>query len=269
MKKYELQEIIDQSEMVLIGIGNEMSAMEKNSRDIISADLIFNQIINDENEKVKDYNKREQYMKAWQNNCDSNNHKEILNAYHNLYEMIKNKNYFIITTNMDDQLKKTEFNQDRIVSPCGGYQYLQCENNCNNQLIESDTIVNLAFATIEKQGNENFLEQFPIPKCSDCNADLVFCNKDALHYNEAVYLKDWEKYTKWMQGTMNRKVCIIELGEGLQFPSVIRWPFEKMAFINQKSTFIRIHSKLYQLSEEISEKGHSIDKNPIYYLLNK
>jgi len=269
MKINELQEIIDQSEMVLIGIGNEMSAMGKNSKNILSADLVFNQIINDENEMETTYHKREQYIKVWQNNCNYNNNKEILNAYHTLFEMIKNKNYFIITTNMDDQLKRTEFNQERIVSPCGGYEYLQCENNCNHQLVKSDNILNRAFTMIEKQGVEKFLEQFPIPKCSDCNADLVFCNKDALHYNEMIYLEDWGNYTKWMQSTMNRKVCIIELGEGLQFPTVIRWPFEKMAFINQKSTFVRIHSKLHQLSEEIGDKGHSIDINPIYYLLNK
>ena len=59
-------------------------------------------------------------------------------------------------------------------------------------------------------------------------------NVYAENYNENGYLSDWQIYTKWLQGTLNKKVLILELGVGLVFPSVIRWPFEKIAFYNQK-----------------------------------
>ena len=89
------------------------------------------------------------------------------------------------------------------------------------------------------------------------------------NYVEEGYLPQWEKYTKWLQGTVNKKICILELGAGMQFPSIIRWPFEKVAFYNQKASFFRINEKLYQLTEEIGGKGISIERNAREYLLEE
>ena len=66
-----------------------------------------------------------------------------------------------------------------------------------------------------------------------------------------------------MQGTINKKLCILELGVDLTFPSVIRWPFEKVAFYNQKADFIRVNERLYHMSEELKDKGYNIDKKQI------
>ena len=55
----------------------------------------------------------------------------------------------------------------------------------------------------------------------------------------------------------------------MQFPSIIRWPFEKVAFYNQKASFFRINEKLYQLTEEIGGKGISIERNAREYLLEE
>ena len=62
----------------------------------------------------------------------------------------------------------------------------------------------------------------------------------------------------WLQGTMNRKTCLLELGAGLQFPSVFRFPFEKMAYFNRKVTCFRVHKSLYQLTEEMAERSKSV-----------
>ena len=82
-------------------------------------------------------------------------------------------------------------------------------------------------------------------------------------------MPQWEKYTKWLQGTLNRNLCVLELGAGMQFPQIIRFPFEKVAYFNQKSRFFRIHSKLYQLTEELREKGVSIAENSVDFLLKE
>ena len=78
----------------------------------------------------------------------------------------------------------------------------------------------------------------------------------------------WEKYMKWLQGTVNRKLCVLELGVGMLYPTVIRWPFEKVVYFNQKSNIFRIHSKLYQLTEEIKDRGYKIEKKPMDFLIN-
>ena len=76
----------------------------------------------------------------------------------------------------------------------------------------------------------------------------------------------WDKYTKWLQGTLNRNVLILELGVGLKYPRVIRFPFEKAAYFNKKADFIRVHGRLYQMTEELGDKGISIAQNAVAFL---
>lgn len=80
------------------------------------------------------------------------------------------------------------------------------------------------------------------------------------------YQKQWEKYTKWLQRTLNKKLCIFELGVELNLPNIIRWPFEKVAFYNQKASFFRVNGSLFQMTEELSDKGVSIEMNAVDYL---
>ena len=85
---------------------------------------------------------------------------------------------------------------------------------------------------------------------------------------EEGYLEQWNKYMRWLQGTVNKRLCVLELGVGMQYPTVIRWPFERVTFINEKSSMFRIHSKLYHLTEEIKGRGYKIQEKPIDFLIN-
>lgn len=101
-------------------------------------------------------------------------------------------------------------------------------------------------------------EQIVAPCGSDKTGNVV-TNEN---YDESCYLPQWQKYLKWLQNTLNRKLCILELGVGFKYPSVVRWPFEKTAYLNQKASFIRVSRKFPQLSEELKGKGISISENP-------
>ena len=88
-------------------------------------------------------------------------------------------------------------------------------------------------------------------------------------YDENGYLQDWGVYTKWLQGTLFRKICILELGVGMQCPSVIRFPFEKVGYFNQKADFVRVNEHLYQMTSELGERGISVAMNAIDWLLEE
>ena len=85
-------------------------------------------------------------------------------------------------------------------------------------------------------------------------------------YDESMYLPQWEVYTKWLQNTLNHKLCILELGVGFAYPSVIRFPFEKIAYFNQKARLVRVHSEFAQLTPEIRERSLSVTMSPIKLL---
>ncbi len=193
--------------------------------------------------------------------------KKIEDAYHILCKLLENKNYYIVSTCMDDYIFDTDFKKDRIVAPCGGYRLEQCADNCENRVWDADNEYLTEIYEYLDKGNTTTKIKKPV--CDKCGSNIVFNNVETDNYEEKGYLEQWNKYTKWLQGTVNKKLCVIELGVGMQYPTVIRWPFEKIVYFNQKSSLYRIHSKLYHLTEEIKDRGYSIKENPIDFLINR
>ena len=251
-----LKEKIAASDMVLVGIGEDFGCKEKKIFECEEYHKFFEEL-NEENEWISPY----LYAKLAEREID-------MEAYRNLGKLLVGKNYFLLSLRMDDLVYKKDLGleKDRIVTPCGGIRKLQCEENCNDKVYDVPENLKNDFEQI-LQGNLNDKEITGL-KCPDCGKRLIFNRIGMQQYCEADYLPNWEKYTKWLQGTLNRNLCIIELGVGMKYPSVIRWPFEKMAFFNQKATIFRVHSKLYQLTEEIDEKGYSVAQDPIEFLVN-
>lgn len=262
MKEYdlELEKIVNRSDMILVGIGYEYritnEKMEMNSK--------YNCYL----QKIAEDEKKLGWLKAFLKakyiiEYDG----EILNAYLELYKLIGNKNYFIVSLNDDELLEKANFNSDHIVLPCGTHRLMQCINKCDGTLYKSSKIVQEVWGECESHFDE--LRHVEIPTCPTCGANLVFNNLQAQNYDEKGYLNKWENYTQWLQSSLNKKICILELGVGMEFPSIVRWPFEKIAFYNKQSRFVRIHHKLFQLSEEIKENGISIPENAVKFFANK
>lgn len=185
-------------------------------------------------------------------------------VYESLARCLKDKNYFIVSLCQDGMIKDSELNKERIVTPCGSYEKLQCSERCSNELYEisEEFLEQLKEASLHG-GKDIMLE---VPKCPHCGNPLVFNNVDAESYVEEGYLDQWGIYKKWLQGTVNKNVCILELGVGMKYPTVIRWPFEKITFFNQKAELFRVHSRLYQIAEEIKERGFGICQSPEDFL---
>lgn len=248
---------IEEAELVLIGIGDEMQVKLRQLKEM-------------DNFKKKLSILEGDAQKEWlipfliKYYLDAKYHPDIMKAYQELKKLIENKNYFIVSLSTDDLIGKAELKSDKIVLPCGTYYFLQCEENCQGKLFQIEDILwKQICGWVEDKCP---LEKLQEPRCPDCGGHLVMNQYGQKKYNESGYLDNWGRYTKWLQGTVNRKLCIIELGVGTEFPSIIRWPFEKVCFYNQKSTFWRIHSSLYQLSEEIKERGISVKEDPVTFL---
>lgn len=189
---------------------------------------------------------------------------KAVKALEELARVLQGKNYFVITTCTNTILKNTGLNEERMVSPCGTVELKQCSEHCENSLQPLTQEDNVKLKCDVEQGLE---PEFGV--CACCAAPMVLNNVYASKYDEEGYLKDWAKYTKWLQGTLNKKLCILELGVNLVFPTIIRWPFEKVGFYNQKASFIRVNENLYHMSEELKDKGIPVAKNSVDWLLEK
>ena len=184
--------------------------------------------------------------------------------YKKLKEFCAGKNYFILSTVTDDLIYSVFSEEDHVVTPCGGYRKLQCSDSSHQEIVD-----------FPKDFWENFcrwvegktpLSDIKLPTCPKCGKLLSFNQVSSENYMEDDYLTKWKLYTKWLEGTMNRDLMIMELGAGMMFPSVIRWPFEKLSFYNKKSCFYRVNETIPQLPDNKQEKAYSVDANPFEFV---
>lgn len=233
-----LRDFFQDADMILVGIG-------ENFQDKFEGI----EVIDEKNVTVLEDYTRKKYL-------DTNPKSDITEAYDKLAEILEGKNYFVVTLCTDDKIYNSNIKSDRIVAPCGSYSFLQCEDVCTEDIYPIEE-----FESVLDKGEE--------PICPKCGKKLVMNHIGVKKYSEEGYLKKWNIYMKWLQGSLNKNVRILELGVGLKYPSVIRWPFERVTLINNKAKFMRVHKQLFQLTEDIREKGISIEENPVEFLRNQ
>ena len=237
-----IKQKIDEADFVLVGIGQEMAWKKE-------------ELFEGENAWLNDY-------KLAADVDDVSQVDSILCAYEKLAQLLKGKIYFVVTMNTDDLIYHSSLNKEQIVAPCGSIHRLQCEEHLFDGKEEIDRI--------KRELEQGIVpERIKKPLCPICKREATMNIVKTPGYLEEGYLQDWERYRTWLSCTLNKKLCILELGVGFQYPSVIRWPFEKTAFLNQKASFVRVNSKFSQISEELKGKAISIAKNPVDLFVEK
>lgn len=250
--KEQIKSQIKEADLVLVGIGEEfecksyLNSIEKYNR-------ICNQLVEQGLEALLPY------VNAW----FLKDNEKLKAACANLTELLTGKDVFIVSTCMNLDGIKDVF-ADKLVEPCGTTSKLQCQDGCEDALFYTpqEFLSDLDTCIEQEKGWEKLKEH----KCGVCGKEMVFNTLYAKRYLESGYLPKWSEYTTWLQRTMNKKLCILELGVGLKYPSVIRWPFEKAAFYNKKAYFLRVHEKLSQLTPDLKEKGIGIAVNAVEFL---
>lgn len=243
----EIKGKIEQADLVLIGIGEQVAVPTRKMED----DAKYSEKLEQSKEDLIYPYLQQIFIKE---NCQP-----YVDFYNRLNELIKEKNYYILTTNVDDAIYRSNLDKDRIVAPCGSIHQFVCAE-CKEEITlwdEDSVCVN------EDILNSKSVEKMKMAICKTCHKTLTPNIVSYEYYNENGYLEKWNRYTKWLQGTVNRNLCILELGVGLAYPTVIRWPNEKIVTYNNKAYMYRIHEKLYQLSEGIGERAKSIAENPM------
>lgn len=235
--KEKIKANIEKSEKVLIGIGEAFQEQ--------FCQLHTDSMANKKSEiTLESGYQRIDYLKKHKD-------EKIILAYRNLKKLIDGKDYYLISTCTDDRVYQFGFDSNRIVTPCGGFRYLQCSDNCKNELLPV---------------TDEMIQQHRKIKCPYCGKEACFNQLPIEKYNENGYLSEWNCYNKWLQNTLNKEICILELGVGMKYPTVIRWPFEKIAFINKKASFYRIHETLYQSTNELKQRCISVPNDPVLLL---
>ncbi len=265
----ELNGKIENAEMILLGIGDELSV--RYSEVLIHNPIYtrFEQEIESLPDSVKDFVKATLVQKEFRNS-DNVVVQKMLHAYELLWDKVKDKNIFVITTCNDDLIDMTDIPADRVVKPCGTHHKMQCIDGCKEETVD----VRELYPKIEKLLSDMYIDgtferetiEKMIPACTHCEKVMEHNLVGNDHYLENGYMEQWRRYTMWLQGTLNKNVCILELGEGFRYPTVIRWPFEKVTNLNRKAVLVRVNGTFPQISKEISDRAFSCNMNSLEFL---
>lgn len=190
----------------------------------------------------------------------------LQNAYADLQRCLVGKDYFVVSLCTDDMIYTSFPREENVVCPCGGRTLLQCADACTKELYPVGGMCVEALPYLKKA--QWSLAENMLPACPKCGKPLAFNNIRTENYLEEGYLEQWAKYKTWLQSTVNRRLCMIELGVGMQFPGVIRWAFDKLAYYNKKAEFYRVHSALYQHTKENGERGYSVREHGLNFLMS-
>lgn len=221
---------------------------------------------------------------------DEGQEKRIRQAYDALYKLLRDKDYFIVTMAtdavifdtllgsgeeqvLDDTMqegaaavqgadpetleklnrlfpvkeRQTDKRNQRITAPCGNETWRQCSAGCTKDIWEPGEI--------------------PDDICPHCGASLTGNTVEAQPYIEEGYLPQWIHYNQWLAGTLGQELVILELGVGFSKAGVIRFPFEKTAYFNQKAYLCRVHRSFFQVPKELSGRADGVESDSVSWIV--
>lgn len=156
--------------------------------------------------------------------------------YKQIWNIVKAKPHFVITTNVDHQFYKADFVKENVFAVQGDYGYFQCAKACHNTLYDNENIVQQMVAKTADCKIPTDL----VPKCPSCRGLMeVNIRKDGYFVQDTHWYDAQENYLAFLQKARRGKLVLLELGVGFNTPGIIRFPFEE--FVNEDAILIRIN----------------------------
>lgn len=179
-------------------------------------------------------------------------------VHEDLLELVKNKDYFVLTTNVDAQFKIAGFNDRRIFSFQGDYGLFQCSKGCHNRLYDNEKII---YEMVDRT-EDCRIPSSQVPRCPVCGGpmelnlrkDSYFVEDEEWHYKKRLF----DEFLSRING---EKVVFLELGVGFNTPTIIRIPFEQMVYNNPNGHLIRVNRDFPGGVEENKHKTISFDED--------
>ena len=171
-------------------------------------------------------------------------------VYRDLYELLKDKDYFVITTNVDHQFQKAGFDKKRLFYTQGDYGLFQCVDGHIQKTYDNEAWVMKAMETQGFAKDEAGVFQVPddnkitmriptelIPKCPDDGSDVTTnLRADDSFVEDEGWHKASARYDEFVR-THNGKVLYLELGVGYNTPVIIKYPFWQKTAKNPEAVY--------------------------------
>ena len=178
-----------------------------------------------------------------------------LPLYTELYDIVKNKEYFVLTTNVDHQLYKAGFDEQRIFATQGDYGKIQCRKACHPKTYDAKDL----FRKMDKARRDCLIPSELVPKCPVCGGNMAMNLRcDNYFVEDEAWHEAADRYAGFLEQYKDKKVVLLELGVGFNTPIIIRFPFEKMVRENSSYSLIRLNMDEAVVPESFGERAIGI-----------
>lgn len=272
----KIKKLVEESDYILIGAGSGLSTSAgieysgKRFEDNFAEFIDKYHFTDMYTSSFYEFNTEEEKWAYWAKHIYLNNvGMKATKLYKDILEIVKDKNYFVITTNVDDQFEKSGFNKDKIFATQGSYKFIQCSKACHNKLYDDSQLVK---EMLKRTSNYKIPSEL-VPKCPVCGGPMdVNLRKDAYFVEDEKWYKQAKKYEQFLDEAKDKKVVLLELGVGFNTPGIIRLPFEKLVLENENwtlvrlnkdntSTFLDVQDRTIQIKGDINEIIDLYQKN--------
>ncbi len=255
-----LREALAQAEAVVIGAGAGLSA----SAGFVYDGERFHRYFSDFEEKYGfhdmysggfyPYSTLEEYWAYWSRYIYINRYMDAPKpVYDTLLGLVKDKDYFVITTNVDHCFQKAGFDKKRLFYTQGDYGLFQCSEPCCQETFENEEIVR---SMTEQQSGMRIPSEL-LPVCPHCGKPLTMnLRSDQTFVEDEGWHKAAERYQLFIRRHQKLRVLYLELGVGYNTPGIIKYPFWQMAAGNGEAVYGCVNAGEAYAPEEI--RGRSI-----------
>lgn len=257
----QVRQRIDQADAVLVGAGSGLSADAgldyTNTRSFAEKHPAMLQYGFTNNLQLMGFDQSSAPGLFWGYYLEHGRNMRFCNSkqpvYQHLYDLVRQKNYFITTTNVDALFLRNGFDTDRIYTPQGDYGRIQCQTPCSDQTWPSEPVINGLLPLVDPETGK--LPQKFVPTCPNCGGPVFYNVRGGSWFVDAAYEDQNVKFFEWVQDNQDRRIVLIEIGAGFNTPVWIRWPFEKITQANVNSHLVRINRDHPEVPDAIKNQA--------------
>ena len=251
----QLLQALDQSDAVVIGAGAGLSA----SAGLTYSGERFLRYFKDFQDRygIRDmytggfypYETQEEYWAWWSRHILLNRYQCAPKpVYTELLELVRNRNYFILTTNVDHQFQLAGFDKHRLFYTQGDYGLWQCSKPCHQETYDNEETVRKMFA----EQRDMRIPTELVPRCPRCGRPMAMNLRcDDTFVQDAGWYAAARRYEDFLRRHRGRRLLFLELGVGGNTPGIIKYPFWKMTLENRSAAYACINQKESYIPPEI------------------
>ena len=176
--------------------------------------------------------------------------------YMKLLDCVSDKNYFVLTTNVDHQFQLAGFPQERIFATQGDYGLFQCAKACHKKLYDNEAQVR----TMMAHEKDCKIPSDLVPKCPVCGGDMeVHLRCDGYFVEDEAWHRAAKNYEDFINKNKMKKLLFIELGVGMNTPGIIKYPFWQMTAKYPNAFYVCLNKGQAWIPDGLKDKSVCID----------